>query len=192
MTYSQKNKSSSNCGLHMENSEKHQFGLYRTKRIVHLHLMNVKLTNGQKALIEKFGVFHEKNGMTPAQARIVALLMIVDQAELTFDEIQATLQLSKSSVSTALQSLTIMGRIEYYTKPGDRKRYFRVNPVRSDKNVDSILSRLNGVTELNREILASRSKVNPKYNSDLRHQIEFSEFLYKELSEVFKKWPKKN
>ncbi len=56
-----------------------------------------------------------KTGLSPAQARIAALLMIADQAELTFEEIYNALGLSKSAVSTALNSLSMMGRIEYYT-----------------------------------------------------------------------------
>lgn len=154
--------------------------------------MAVKLTSTQKALIEKFGVFHEQNGLSPAQARITALLMIIDQAELTFEEIYSALGLSKSAVSTALNSLAMMGRIEYYTKPGDRKRYFFVNPVRSEKDINAILTKLSGIAQLQREILEARSKSNPKYNKDLKTLIEFTEFMHSELSEVFKKWQVKH
>lgn len=139
-------------------------------------------------MIEKFGVFHERNGLSPAQARIVGLLMIVDQAELTFEEIHGTLQLSKSAASTALNSLSMMGRVEYYTKPGDRKRYFFVNPVKGDKQIDQILDKLGNITEFNRQILEHRSKVNSKYNNDLKQLIEFNDFMHRELTEVFKKW----
>lgn len=154
--------------------------------------MQIRLNNKQKELIEKFGVFFEKNGLSPAQARIVGLLMIVDQAELTFDEIYSTLQLSKSAVSTALNSLAMMSRIEYYTKPGDRKRYFFVNPVKSDSDVDRVLNRLSGTADLYRDILALRSRSNTKYNTDLKRLIEFTDFIHEELSGVFRKWKKMN
>lgn len=151
-------------------------------------LMQVRLNEKQKALIQKFGVFFEKNGLSPAQARIVGLLMICDRAELTFEEIYQTLQLSKSAVSTALSSLQMMGRIEYYTKPGDRKRYFFVNPIKTESDNNAILDRLSGTADLYREILSARSKSNPKYNSDLKRWIEFTDFIHAELSEAFKKW----
>jgi DNA-binding transcriptional regulator GbsR (MarR family) len=154
--------------------------------------VQIKLSHKQKELIEKFGVFHEQNGLSPAQARIVGLLMIVDQGELTFDEIYNTLQLSKSAVSTAINSLSMMGRIEYYTKPGDRKRYFFVNPVRSESDVDRVLNKLSGTASLYREILAARPKTNTKYNTDLKSLIEFTDFIHQELSKVFKKWKRVN
>jgi DNA-binding transcriptional regulator GbsR (MarR family) len=150
--------------------------------------MQIRLNEKQKALIEKFGVFFEKHhGLSPAQARIVGLLMICDRAELTFEEICQLLHLSKSAVSTALNSLLMMGRIEYYTKPGDRKRYFYVNALKSESDNDSILTKLSGTADLYREILAARSKSNPKYNSELKRWIEFIDFIHTELSEGFKK-----
>jgi predicted transcriptional regulator len=149
--------------------------------------VKTRLNEKQKAIIEKFGVFFEKHGLSPAQARVVGLLMICDHAELTFEEICQTLQLSKSAVSTALNSLLMMGRIEYHTKPGDRKRYFYVNPLKSESDNDSILNKLSGTAGLYREILAARSKSNPKYNSELKRWIEFIDFIHTELSEVFKK-----
>jgi DNA-binding transcriptional regulator GbsR (MarR family) len=150
--------------------------------------VKIKLNEKQKAIVEKFGVFFEKHGLSPAQARVVGLLMICDRAELTFEEICQTLQLSKSAVSTALNSLLMMGRIEYYTKPGDRKRYFYVNPLKSESDNDAILKKLSGTADLYREILAARSKTNLKYNSELKRWIEFTDFIHAELSEVFKKW----
>lgn len=116
--------------------------------------------------------------------------MIVDEAELGFEEICEALNLSKSAVSTALNSLSIMGRVQFYTKPGDRKRYFFVNPLRNEKDSDNILKKLAESSSIYQEILAARSKSNPKYNTDLRQLIEFTDFLHSELSTVFKKWKK--
>lgn len=45
----------------------------------------------------------------------------------TFDEIIEITQASKSSVSTQLNLLLQTKKVEYFTKSGDRKRYFRAS-----------------------------------------------------------------
>lgn len=152
--------------------------------------MKSKLTKAQKELVEKAGVVHQRSGLSPAAARIFSLLMIVDEAELGFDDIREMLNLSKSAVSTALNSLMMLGRIEYYTKPGDRKRYFFVNPVKHENDNTLILKKLAENIALHEEILAQRSASNPKYNTDLKRMITFTRFMHDELAEAFKKWNK--
>lgn len=153
--------------------------------------MKIHLTEKQKAVIEKYGVFSERNGLSPAQSRIVGLLLVCEAGELTFEEIYSTLNLSKSAVSNALNSLLIMSRVEYHTKSGDRKRYFFVNPSRSASDSDTILKKLSDTSEIYQEILACRSKINVKYNADLKRSIEFNNFIQKEFAVVFRKWKNK-
>ena len=82
--------------------------------------MSVNLTEKQKELIESFGVIQKRMGLTPAFARVNALLTICDETELTFEQIQDGLNLSKSATSNALQGLLAIDRIGYKTKPGER------------------------------------------------------------------------
>ena len=152
--------------------------------------MEIKLTQKQKELVERFGVFMERSGSAPAQARILSLLLVCDKAELTFDEIYQTLKISKSAASTAINSLLMMERIEYHTKPGDRKRYFvnRIGQIEQDfeKNLNKLLE----IRAILSEILEARSKATKKLNGDLQRVIDFMEFLQKELPDVYKKWRK--
>ena len=84
------------------------------------------LKEKQKGLIEKIGIVTEREGMQPAAARIIGLLYVADNPELTFDEILGALRMSKSEASNALNLLLQTNRIEYTTFSGDRKRYFRI------------------------------------------------------------------
>jgi DNA-binding transcriptional regulator GbsR (MarR family) len=79
----------------------------------------------QWELVEYLGRRNEKEGYQPVAGRILALLMVMDDEEFTFEEIVTKLRISKSSASIALKNLEIRGVIEYITYPGDRKRYFR-------------------------------------------------------------------
>ena len=84
----------------------------------------IPITGAQLKLVEKLGVVFEQSGMQPAAARVASLLIIADKTELTFDQIRATMKLSKSATSNAINTLLLAKRIIYITKPGDRKRYF--------------------------------------------------------------------
>ena len=94
----------------------------------------INLRKEQIQLIEKLAVIIEKNGLQPAMGKIIALLMVSDEPELTFDEIWETLGISKSAASQAINQLIAANKIEYRTKIGDRKRYFcsRVNSWQED------------------------------------------------------------
>jgi len=81
-----------------------------------------------KELIEEIGMgVEERAGLSPLASRIYALLTMSSENGLTFDEIKETIEASKSSISVNINVLLQLKYIEYYTKPGDRKRYFKVS-----------------------------------------------------------------
>jgi len=148
----------------------------------------MELSKKQKDLIEKMGVFHEKNGMPPTEARIIALLLISDRIELTFDEIRDFLQISKSAASNSLNNLLNAHRIEYITKHGDRKRYFRSNLPNWKSQASESLQKLLSVNALMKEILKIRTSDTPDFNNDLAEVIDFIDFLQLELSDIYLRW----
>ena len=90
----------------------------------------LKLTELEKKekLVEELGVYLEKNHQLPPLAtRLYALLMLCPRKGHSFDEIVELSQASKSSVSTNIKLLLNNGSVEYFTKPGERKRYFRLS-----------------------------------------------------------------
>lgn len=148
----------------------------------------VRLRESQKQLIEKLGVAHERNGFPPAEGRIMSLLFVSDETELSFDDIQETLGISKSAVSNGLNSLLRHGKIEYITRSGDRKRYFRVSLQDFPKQMKE---RLNGLFEINqifKEAYAQRSPDSPEFNAKMQQIIEFMDFLQVELPGLIDKW----
>ncbi|MEY4905811.1 MAG: hypothetical protein RLZZ292_3626 [Bacteroidota bacterium] len=134
------------------------------------------------------GVFQERTGMPPTEARIIALLLVSDKIELTFDEIREMLQVSKSATSNAVNTLLRTNKIEYITKSGDRKRYFRSNLGNWEKNAKIGFQSLLSINDIMKEILSVRTPETPEFNQDLKTVIEFVEFIQTELSASFKKW----
>lgn len=148
----------------------------------------IKLSDKQIELIQRVSPHFERTGLTPAQARIVVLLLVTDRIELTFDEIRNTLQLSKSATSTALNSLLDTNRISYITKIGDRKRYFRSKMATMSNDFEKTLMGALKIRPIMEEILETRTKDTPDFNDQMQRVIDFIMFLEGELPLLYEKW----
>ena len=85
----------------------------------------------RRELIEELGIhFESEYSLPPLAARIFASLVLTDEIGLTFEECLLKRGASKSSISTSINLLLQLGIIKYFTKAGDRKRYFKM----ADKN----------------------------------------------------------
>lgn len=152
----------------------------------------IHLTDKQKELIERFGVYSEREGSSPAPARIIALLLVSDETELTFESIYQTLQISKSAASNAINSLLTSEKIEYITKPGDRKRYFRSRIGHWERDFGKRFNKLFEASKFMKEILEQRPSHTVEFNNQLQKVVSFLEFLQGELPELYKKWEQRS
>jgi DNA-binding transcriptional regulator GbsR (MarR family) len=149
------------------------------------------LSAKQKVLIEKIGVYFE-HGMPPAAARILALLIVSDHESFSFDEIRTNLNLSKSATSTGINVLLGVNKIEYFTKTGDRKRYFRWSPKGTfdhfKTEIDKILE-LNILLENAFQLKQEKETYNAKKLGELS---DLMQFFYKETSSIYDQWKEIN
>ncbi len=85
------------------------------------------LKKEREELIELFGIHFENIGhLPPLGSRVLATLILdVCTRQYSFDDLVEQMGASKSSISTNLNLLLKMGKITYYTLPGDRKKYYR-------------------------------------------------------------------
>ncbi|KEO74141.1 GbsR/MarR family transcriptional regulator [Anditalea andensis] len=148
----------------------------------------MQLTDKQREIIEIIGVFQEQNGLQPALGRILGLLMVADLAEATFDEIVENLSLSKSAVSSALTLLQTQNKIEYTTKPGERKRYFRLKRSNWEKELKKGINSGLQFSEILDKVLAIRNDQNPDFNRHLENIRDFMTFLQKEIPILIDKY----
>ncbi|MDX1956944.1 MAG: helix-turn-helix domain-containing protein [Leptospiraceae bacterium] len=84
------------------------------------------LTPETYRFIEKLGLFHEKYGLPRIGGMIVGLLMISEDA-LSPEEIARLLGVSRSSISTNLNMLKLVGFLESIRIPGSRKEFIRLS-----------------------------------------------------------------
>lgn len=151
----------------------------------------IKLTEKQQELIEKLGVFLERGGISPAQARIMGLLLVADRVELTFDEIRDALQLSKSATSNAINALLQSENITYITKTGDRKRYFKTLIATQKSDFEKRFKQFLSMKEIYTQILEARTPETEKFNSELAQVVDFMGFMVEQLPIIFAKWKAK-
>ncbi|MFN6945594.1 MAG: GbsR/MarR family transcriptional regulator [Cytophagaceae bacterium] len=77
--------------------------------------------------IEYYGGVMENMGFTPVAARVFVYILLSPDQQVTFEDLVAYFNVSKSAVSNALKMLTTTQMVESKTIGGQRKRYFSVN-----------------------------------------------------------------
>ena len=152
--------------------------------------MTIKLNDSKRKLIEELAVLQEGAGMQPASARIMALLIVSDKTELSFEEVHETLNMSKSAASNALNFLLNTSKIEYVTRFGERKRYFRVKLKSIKDEITKVLAGLETYNNILKKILDQRPAGTKEFNSNLEEMISFNDFVGQELPALIDKWEK--
>ena len=155
---------------------------------MHLLMINEIVTEKQLSLIERLGVFYEQEGFHPAGARVLALLLIADTNELTFDEIKDVLNISKSATSTAINLLITTKRVEYLTRPGERKRYFKATISNWKKHMKEKLEGITTINSLMQEIINQRPSSTKDFNNSLKELNSFMFFFQKEIPHLIERW----
>ncbi|HLU89321.1 MAG TPA: hypothetical protein VKZ51_05765 [Cyclobacteriaceae bacterium] len=141
----------------------------------------MNLSEKKKEIIERVGVYYEHKGLQPVVGRIVGLLLVAEPAEATFEEIYGELQVSKSAVSTALTFMQAKEMVEYTTKPGDRKRYFKLRLNEWKTNIQKQFDDILDIENLIKEVVVLKENRQSDFCCKLIDIKNFLLFLRKEL-----------
>lgn len=147
----------------------------------------IALRKEQVELIEELANTHESMGLPPAMAKIMALLTVGDEVELTFEQIKDTLNLSKSAVSQAITQLLGAKRIAYKTKIGDRKRYFHIRMSDWETSVMEQFTGIKALVKVHKKILVNRPAKTKEFNLNLKEMTDYLAFLQSQTPLLFKK-----
>lgn len=144
----------------------------------------LELVSRKNKLIERMGVYLEnEDNMAPLEARIFSTLILTGKQGSTFDELVNDLGASKSTICTHLNTLQAAGRVTYFTKTGDRKRYFTVAPNRLIQVMDEMLQKWNSQFDIHSEALNYKELAN-SLKEDQEFDLEFHQDYLQFLSEV--------
>jgi len=145
-----------------------------------------KLTERRNQLIERLGVYIENSDkMAPLEARIFSTLILTGKGGITFENLVKDLNASKSTICTHLNTLQAAGRVSYFTKPGDRKRYFNVTPNRLYQVIDEMLANWNEQHDIHSNIMEYKAAENQQNtDEDKEFDLQFHENYIQFLEEV--------
>lgn len=127
-------------------------------------------------LVEKLGVHLEnREQIAPVAARILSYIILTGKRGATFEDLVSILCASKSTISTHLNHLQDLNKIEYFTKTGDRKKYFVINKDTIVQHVDRMISHWQEEREVHIEIKNYKEKQNNEKieNEDEKFDLTF-------------------
>lgn len=104
--------------------------------------------------------------LAPLAARILANLVLKGKKGETFENLVQDLNASKSTIFTHLTTLQASHRITYYTKPGDRKKYFILSPNALIHSMDEMLENWNDERDIHLEIVNFKTDINKRFPED--------------------------
>lgn len=159
------------------------------------------MRNDKEDLVERLGVFMEqKEQLAPVAARILSYIILTGKAGTTFEDLVRDLCASKSTISTHLNHLADLKRILYFTKTGDRKKYYTINEDSIIQSIDAMTESWILQKELHLEIREYKEKTNQmksdyasKFNLDFHDDyIEFLDEVTKAVSTLKSRILEKN
>lgn len=138
--------------------------------------MKENICHKKMSLVEKLGVHLEKREqLAPVAARILAYIILTGKKGTTFDEMVQVLCASKSTISTHLNHLQDLKKIIYFTKTGDRKKYFMINTDMILQHIDGMVEEWKEVKSLHLEIKDYKETINNKMieNEEEKFELNF-------------------
>jgi len=146
--------------------------------------MKDNICTEKMALVEKLGVHLEnREQLAPVAARILAYIILTGKKGTTFEDMVTILCASKSTISTHLNHLQDLKKIVYFTKTGDRKKYFIINKDMIVQHIDNMINEWQEVRELHLEIKSykeafnSHKVENEEEKFDLNFHNDYIKFL---------------
>lgn len=115
-----------------------------------------------------------KEQIAPLAARIIASLVLKGKKGETFEGLVEELSASKSTIFNHVTNLQASHRITYYTKPGDRKKYFILSPNALIMSMDEMIESWTLEREIHLEIAAYKADINKEIeNIDEQFDLDF-------------------
>ncbi len=134
----------------------------------------------KKQLIEEVGIVLETHvHLSPLAARIYATLTLSPKEGLNFIEIINITKASKSAISNSLNILLQLRFVEFYTKSGERKRYFKT----SQFFINNIMRQHQLIMEKELQIVQKINAFNKENNPEKFKNEESIGFLFQEYLE---------
>ena len=123
--------------------------------------MKEEICKIKMGLVEKLGVhLEDREQLAPVAARILSYIILTGKKGVTFEDMVTILCASKSTISTHLNHLQDLHKIVYFTKTGDRKKYFIINKSMVLQHIDSMINKWGEEREIHLELKEYKETIN--------------------------------
>lgn len=136
----------------------------------------LKVTPRMHQFIDKLGLYYESFGIPRIGGRIVGLIHVVKEP-ISAEQMTATLQVSRSSISTNIRLLLSAGLVDISRKPHDRTDYFQ---LADDVWEKAILLRIRGYQDLMKIVdqgIQACEEEGPGSDGKLRQMAQWTELM---------------
>lgn len=139
-------------------------------------MMKENLNKTKSRLVEKLGIhFENRDKLAPVEARILSYIILTGKQGTTFEDLVSNLSASKSTVSTHITHLQDLKKVEYFTKTGDRKKYFVINNDTMLQSITELMDQWAEQKQLHVEIMDFKINANESLDEDTQFNLEFHE-----------------
>lgn len=147
--------------------------------------MNNEVCKQKQSLIEKLGVaIEKKDQLAPVAARILSYIILTGKSGTTFEDLVSNLCASKSTISTHLNHLTDLKKVVYFTKTGDRKKYYVINQDNICLSIDAMIESWSSQKELHLEIREYKQEANKSRDDESKFELDFHDDYIEFLEEA--------
>ncbi|HZF59650.1 MAG TPA: MarR family transcriptional regulator [Rubrobacter sp.] len=138
--------------------------------------------------VEEFGLLFEQFGLSRMLGRVLGVLMISDPPERSAVELAEELGASRGSISQTTRSLIQMSLVQRWSRPGERRDYFRIKPGAWHEIMRREMEALGGFREMAERGLDLLDSRDPAARRSLEEMRDFYAYWEKEMPSVLERW----
>lgn len=147
-----------------------------------------ELTQAEAAYVDEIAEFFVGEGLPLIAGRVIGWLLISDPPEQTPAQLTAALQVSRSSISSAMRLLTPSGLVERTRRRGDRSEYFRIAPDGWSRMLMRRYAQTTAFREVTERGLELLAGAEPARRERLEQVTDLYRFLESELPALLERW----
>lgn len=137
---------------------------------------------------EDFGLLFEGFGLPRMVGRVLGVLLVSEEPELSAEELAEALRASRGSISSSTRTLIQMGLVQRRTRPGERRDYFRMKPGAWDELMRRELESISRFRQMAERGLGIANPDSPEARRNLEEMREFYAYWERELPAVLERW----
>jgi len=146
------------------------------------------LDEERRRYIEEFGLLFGQFGLSRMLGRVLGVLMISDPPERSAEGLAEELGASRGSISQTTRSLIQMSLVQRWSRPGERRDYFRIKPGAWHEIMRHEMEALGSFRKTAERGLELLDSENPEARRSLEEMRDFYAYWEKEMPAVLERW----